>query len=319
MPSWNSIESTILRRTAIPLLLGSLLSCPMAGGASADMSESALPTGKPGFCSRPFSGESIFRSQSSQDLYNGILWWGGTAAVRLGTETEARWTRTNRFDDGIRRGLRAESQSTRKNAKVASDVLLGVTAGLVPLVSIGKTLVERDCHKAYDMTTDVFESIGLTLFLTQTIKTISGRERPYVQDCNGSTSGGEDCGDSNSRQSFFSGHASMAAAGAGVVCSYAIKQKTWGDGIGAQTVPCVLSASAAIAVGVLRIVADKHWGSDVIMGLAVGATIGYFDTWGPFDLLRFEFQSHDLAWDVHGIILPYVGKRQIGVRAGLTF
>jgi hypothetical protein len=296
-----------------------LLLCSIPGGAGAEPGESAGPAGKPGFCSRPFSRQSLFRSEASKDLYNGFLWLGGATAIQLGTQPETRWTRTNSFDDAIRKGLRAGSQSGRQRASTASDVMLGVAAGLVPLVSIGKTLFERDCREAYDMTTDMVESIGLTLFLTQAIKNIAGRERPFVQECNGSPLGSGGCGGSNHKQSFFSGHASLAAAGAGVSCSYAIKRKAWGDGIAAQAVPCALGAGAAVTVGVLRIVADKHWGIDVIMGLAVGATIGYFDTWGPLDLLRFEIQSHDLAWDVHGIVLPYAGERQIGVRVGLTF
>jgi membrane-associated phospholipid phosphatase len=69
----------------------------------------------------------------------------------------------------------------------------------------------------------------------------------------------------------------------------------------------------------LRIVADKHWGSDVIVGLIVGGAVGYFDTWGPFDLLRFEARSDDLGWDVRGIVLPYANGDEFGLRMGLTF
>lgn len=41
---------------------------------------------------------------------------------------------------------------------------------------------------------------------------------------------------------------------------------------------------------------------------------------GPFDLLRFEVQSDDQAWDVRGLVLPYADDEgQIGVRLGLSF
>jgi membrane-associated phospholipid phosphatase len=248
-----------------------------------------------------------------------MLWMGGTAAVQFGTTPATRWTRRNSFDNDLRSGLRPGSRSQRDAARTASDVLLGLTAGFMPLASIGKTLYERDCHQAYDMATDAFESMTLTLFVTEVTKAIAGRERPYVRECDGSPPGDASCGSTDRKQSFFSGHASMAAAGAGLSCSYAIKRKTWGESSAAQVLPCALGAGAALTTGALRIVADKHWGTDVIVGLTVGATIGYFDTWGPFDWLRFELESDDLAWHVRGIVLPYAGGGELGARLALTF
>ena len=290
----------------------------MVGSASGEAGEPAGPTAEAGFCSRPFSTDSLFRSKASTDLYNGVLWMGGAAAVEFGTTPETRWTRTNSFDDELRSAFRAGSASSREDAATASDVMLGLTVGLMPLVSIGKTLSERDCHAAYDMATDAVESITLTLFLTEATKAIAGRERPYADKCDGSPPRDVSCGDDR-KQSFFSGHASLAGAGAGLSCAYAIKRKTWGDGRAAQVMPCALGVGAALATGALRIVADKHWGTDVIVGLTVGATVGYFDTWGPFDLLRFEVQSDDLSWDVRGVVLPYAGNGEIGARLGLSF
>ena len=169
------------------------------------------------------------------------------------------------------------------------------------------------------MATDAAEAFTLTLLLTSGTKAIAGRERPFVQGCDGSPPSDASCSDPDRKQSFFSGHASMAATGAGLSCAYAIKRKTWGEGRVARFSPCALGVGAALTTGALRIVADEHWGTDVIVGLVVGATVGYFDTWGPFDLLRFEAQSDDLAWDVHGIVLPYADEGEFGVRMALTF
>jgi hypothetical protein len=290
-----------------------------SAAAGSDPPEPADPEARQGFCRRPLSSDALFRSKASTDLYNAGLWMGGAAAVEFGATPKTRWTRENSFDNDIRDSFRAGSETSREDAGTASDVLLGVTAGLLPLVSIGKTLSERDCHEAYDMATDLAESVTLTLFLTEATKAIAGRNRPYVQDCDGSPPGDADCGDDGRKQSFFSGHSSLAAAGAGLSCSYAIKRKTWGDGRAAQIIPCALGVGAAVTTGALRIVADKHWGTDVIVGLAVGATVGYFDTWGPFDLLRFEARSDDLVWDVRGVVLPYAGDGEVGVRLGLSF
>ena len=316
---WPSSPDSTKQRIAVGLLLPFWFWLLLAGTVSAEEGNSAGAGPPPGFCSRPFSTKSLFRSRASTDLYNAALWMSGVAAVEFGTTPGTRWSRTNSFDDEVRSGLRSGSRSRREDADTASDAMLGFTVGLMPLVSIGKTLSERDCHRAYDMATDAIESITLTLFLTEATKAIAGRERPFAKECDGSPPKDANCGDSGRRQSFFSGHSSLAGAGAGLSCAYAIKRKTWGDGRTAQAVPCALGVGAAVTTGVLRIVADKHWGTDVIVGLAVGGTVGYFDTWGPFDLLRFEYQSDDLAWDVHGLVLPYAGNGEIGVRLGLSF
>jgi hypothetical protein len=259
------------------------------------------------------------RSEASKDLYNADLWLGGTAAIQFGANEKTRWRATNSFDREIRDGLRADSESSREDASTASDVMLGLSAGLLPLVSIGKMLSEHDCHEAYDMATDAAEAFTLTLLLTTGTKMIAGRERPYVQECDGTPPGDASCSSSSRKQSFFSGHASTAATGAGLSCSYAIKRKTWGESRMARFAPCALGLGAALTTGALRIVSDEHWGSDVIVGLLVGATVGYFDTWGPFDLLRFEGHSEALGSTVSGMVLPYADAGEYGVRLGLTF
>jgi hypothetical protein len=263
--------------------------------------------------------DSLFRSEASKDLYNAAFWLSGTGVIEFSANEKTRWSTTNSFDRKIRSGLRGNSRSTREDASTASDVLVGLTAGLLPLVSIGKTLSEHDCHEAYDMATDAAEAFSLTLLLTTGTKLLAGRQRPFVQECDGTPPGDADCNESRRKQSFFSGHGATAATGAGLSCSYAIKRKTWGDGRVARFTPCALGIAAALATGALRIVSDDHWGSDVIVGFVVGGAVGYFDTWGPFDLLRFEARSDDLGLDVRGIVLPYADGDTFGLRMGLTF
>ncbi len=196
--------------------------------------------------------------------------------------------------------------------------MLGLAAGAMPLVSIGKVLADRDCLEAYDMATDAAESMALTLFITEATKSIAGRDRPFARGCRDSPPRDALC-NSDRKQSFFSGHASLAGAGAGLSCAYAFKRKTWGDEPAARIAPCAVGAGLALATGALRIVADKHWGTDVIVGLVVGASVGYFDTWGPFDLLSFEVESHDPAHGIRGIVLPYAAGGEVGLRMALSF
>ena len=315
----GATRSSKRSRVVTQFLLVALFLVPMTHAARTRAAEPADSEARSRFCSKPFTKDMLFRSDASKDLYNAGLWMTGAAAIQFGAQETTHWSKTNSFDEGIRSGFRSDSQSTREDAGTASDVLLAVTAGLLPLASIGKTLSERDCYEAYDMATDAAEAFTLTLLLTTGTKRIAGRNRPYDKDCNGTPPGDASCSDSDRSQGFFSGHASMAATGAGLSCSYAMKRKTWGESQTARFTPCALGIGAALTTGALRIVADKHWGSDVIVGFLVGATVGYFDTWGPFDLLRFEAESDDLGWDINGMVLPYADQGEYGVRVALTF
>ena len=169
------------------------------------------------------------------------------------------------------------------------------------------------------MATDALESFALTLFITEVTKVIAGRERPYLQECGPASSGESRCGNSDRNASFFSGHASVAAMGAGLSCSYSIQRRSWGESMAARAVPCALGVAAAITTGFLRAASDDHWGTDVLVGWTVGAMVGYFDTWGPFDLLRFKIDSDRHAYGVHGVVLPYAGNGAIGARLAVVF
>jgi membrane-associated phospholipid phosphatase len=67
--------------------------------------------------------------------------------------------------------------------------------------------------------------------------------------------------DNSNDRSFFSGHTSSSFTGAGLVCS-----QTSGK-------HCTISLGLAALTGYLRIAANKHWFSDVV----VGAGVGYFN------------------------------------------
>jgi len=177
------------------------------------------------------------------------------------------------------------------------------TAFAGPLVGVGKRWIEGDCDEAFDLAAQAAEAMALTSFITESVKVIAGRRRPNREG----------------RDSFFSGHASSAAAGAGLVCGQSIQRKTWGEGMFQRAVPCAFGIGVAIATGVLRVSADKHWASDVLAGWAVGSLVGYFDVPGPFDLLRFHLRGRDGVAGAEGVALPYLAAGELGVRLSLRF
>jgi membrane-associated phospholipid phosphatase len=255
---------------------------------------------------------------AGSDLYNGVLWFGGLAAVELGTSPPSTPRfRDNSFDRSIRDSLRIESSSGRSTAATASDVLM-IPTFLSPLVvdsGLNAWARRHNRDQAFDLATDWVESISLTLLVTQATKVIAGRERPH-SNC---FRLGPPCGDEESRESFFSGHSSTAAAGAGLMCANSIKRRIWGDSLLARALPCALGAGAAIATGFLRIAADEHWGTDVFTGWVVGAAIGWFDVPGPFDLLRFDLRGEDGHVAANGRVLPYAGPGAVGAQVAVHF
>ena len=110
------------------------------------------------------------------------------------------------------------------------------------------------------------EAMMLTAFVTQSVKISAHRERPYVlyggdHPVYGTGTDGV--------LSFFSLHSSFAASLAAATATLAFLRKR-------KAAPWIAAAGAALAlaIGALRISADKHYASDVATGLVVGAAIG---------------------------------------------
>ena len=272
-------------------------------------------------CDRNYDGFSdLARSEASQDLYHGLAFLGAAAGINLGGSPTREWSGTNGFDTESRDGFRLGSTTARQDAGLASDFGLAFSVALLPMASIGSKFArDHDCVETWDMFTDAVESIGLTIFITEAVKLIAGRERPFTEECDSSPPRDAGCGSEDRHRSFFSGHASLAAAGAGLSCSYAFNRDAWGSSRTAKVAPCALGIVAAFATGALRVAADKHWTSDVLMGFAVGAVVGYFDTWGPLDLLKFTTRDSKGHVSARGIVLPQAREGHFGAQVVMVF
>jgi membrane-associated phospholipid phosphatase len=257
------------------------------------------------------------------NLFHGVLWLGTGLGIRAGADPSSLWEGTNSFDRGVRDGLVASSRSGRDDAATGSDVLLGLTVLWPLFVDAGVLNVNpftrelRDCDRALEISSDWLESMGFALMLTEATKVIAGRERPFGLGCDGYSGYSSDCDGGSRFKSFFSGHSSLSATGAALMCKNAIRREVWGPGRGVKALVCGLGAGAAVGTGVLRMVADKHWMTDVLTGWAIGGLVGWFDTWGPFDLLRFEYEANgrtiEAAWT------PVATPEHYGVALSMRF
>ena len=308
------------RRLRALLPLGTLaLALGLAGQPTiADASE---PWRNPLRCDRSFeSGTDWLQSDASLDLYNGIAYLGIAGPLSLAGEAFQRWSAVNELDGNTRSALRLDTVGARRDADLASDAMLGISLAALPAFSIlAHQSRTGDCIESYDMLTDFVESLGLTLLITESVKLASGRARPFTRACGPGPPRDASCSGDDPFRSFISGHASLAATGAGLTCAFSIKREAWGSSRAARAMPCGLGIATALAAGTLRIASDRHWLTDVAIGLLVGGSIGYFDTWGPFDWMKFERRDAQGRTAMRGVLMPSRIEGGYGARLVMVF
>jgi membrane-associated phospholipid phosphatase len=181
-----------------------------------------------------------------------------------------RWCATNGFDTAVRRAFNpslSPSSSGLRPAATASD-LVGFVA--LPLVVAGlDALGAKDSPEfwktwAVDLLIMV-ESTFAALAINQAVKFAAGRGRPY-------TAGADEALLAQARDpndhfmSFFSGHTtftvglSVSAGVIGVLRGYRFAWLTFAVGV-----------PMALATATLRMAADKHWLTDILVGTALGS------------------------------------------------
>lgn len=149
-------------------------------------------------------------------------------------------------------------------ASKASDILL-YTSQVTPAL----LLISKDTRSDWRVYAMGAEAIGLTAALTSFTKAITDRKRPYVYNPNTPAS---DITSDNAVQSFFSGHTAMASVStfyfARVFADYHpdSKWKPW---------VWTMATALPLATATMRVVAGRHFPTDVLVGYVVGAGIGY--------------------------------------------
>ena len=196
---------------------------------------------------------------------------GGLGVVYVATETvlksslsatTCRWCDPPPFDRVTRNAL-VWNDPKRAN-------LLGSIAayGVAPIVGIGFLIVadsDASWARLIDDILPVAESVLVAEVITQAVKFSVGRQRPYAHfdDVHA------DRGTHDDNTSFISGHSVLGfsiTASAGLLCHwrhYWTEPYVWASGI-----------TLSLAVEYLRMSADKHYLSDVVVGGFVGLASG---------------------------------------------
>lgn len=195
---------------------------------------------------------------------------------------EPRWLSGNRFDDSIRDAFGLHNYSGRSAASTLSDITL--VALVTQRVLIDDVLVswvgQRSAAAAWQMAALDAQAMMFTLAVTGGAKRAFERERPSGRACRTDASYDRRCVDQSRDGSFFSGHTSLAFTTAALTCMHHLHLPIYGgDG---DTVGCVAAALLATSVGFERILADRHYASDVLVGAALGAVSGGLLPWVSF-------------------------------------
>jgi len=185
------------------------------------------------------------------------------------------------FDESARNALRLHSSTARNTARDVSDLLLTVSITYPFFVDAlaAAYLKHSSSDVASQMVQMDLEAIAVNAFLSSMISNLIGRERPYGRLCSADPAKQSfDCSSTSRNRSFFSGHSSTSFTSAGLVCSHHMHLKLFGGGA-ADALACATSLLAAGTTASLRVLADQHYATDVLVGSAVGAAMGFGLPW----------------------------------------
>lgn len=178
------------------------------------------------------------------------------------------------LDAGGRGLLRGRGPSQRAGAKRISDLgfRVMVLSPYVLDVGFGALVLHQNPDVALQLALIDFEVLTLA-GMTQLIGSrLTGRLRPSFYDTGCAK---EPCPGGDDFRSFLSGHAMASFTGAGLICVHHEMIPLFGGGA-PDALACAWGLAAATLTGTMRIVADEHWTSDVMLGAAAGWGFGYY-------------------------------------------
>jgi membrane-associated phospholipid phosphatase len=194
-----------------------------------------------------------------------------------------RWNSPILFDAPVRDALHSDNESTTKTARQLGDVVTLVPIAYVMLVdSLLVPGIAGSGDLAWQMTAMNLEAFATSGFIVGSLFAITRRARPSYDECTDGKSNDPLC-NTNKFDSFPGGHTGAAFTAAGLECAHHANVPLYGGGAG-DTLACVGSIALASTATVLRVVGDRHWASDVL----VGSVIGFFSGFGLPSLLHYR-------------------------------
>lgn len=222
-------------------------------------------------------------------------------------------------DEWVRDTFVAESREGRATARVIGDRIFQLGAFYPYLVdTIAVTWIGNGAPDvAGQMALINLQSQAFAALLGLTTAHFIGRARPSTDECDRDAGYERFCDKPDQNASFMSGHTATVATTAGLICAHNSKLSLYGDTpIG--VIECILGIGATATVGMARIVNDRHWHSDVVAGMSMGAFAGYvlpmFLHYGWGDEgppLRGTIELEDGT--IRSVVMPMAGVGTVGL------
>lgn len=188
--------------------------------------------------------------------------------------TEARWSGGNAFDTPLQSALGDSSETTRRTL----GDLGTITWYLVRAYPVADAIVvsladDWNWALAWRMTALNLGAMTLQALVKMILVRTTARHRPSTDLCLEDGGTPDSCRADNTK-SFPSGHTMSAFTGAGLACAHHGAMPLYRDEI-ADATACIVSLGLATTTAVTRVTADKHYVSDVLVGTALGLSIGW--------------------------------------------
>jgi membrane-associated phospholipid phosphatase len=188
-------------------------------------------------------------------------------------QSEPHWVGGILFDNAVRSALRLHSSSAENSAFAASDAVdVTMVAIVLGVDSFGVPLLRKSPQVSLQLTLMDLESYAFGSIVTFTLYDTVGRARPDYLDCQ-KNPGLEGCNLSPTA-SFPSGHTAEGFISAGLSCANHLYVPIYGSRL-LDVLACARDLLLASTDGALRVMADRHWATDVLTGAALGFAFGY--------------------------------------------
>lgn len=210
-----------------------------------------------------------------------MIFTGIAGAVAIGTHMvhplNTGWTGGILIDDQVRNALRLTNYNAALTVRTVSDLGLALLTAY-PVV-VDSFLVAYWYRGSADVGLQMAlidaEAYALSGAIQGVANFFAGRARPYSSLCGapgGIPSNTIDCREDTEYRSFFSGHAAVSFTAAALICAHHEELHLFDSA--ADHISCITGELAAAAVGVMRIIGDEHYFSDVMIGALVGTAVG---------------------------------------------
>jgi len=203
----------------------------------------------------------------------GAVLAGSFAVLIWGPEPPDNWRGGTKFDDLLGDGVRLDDPSLADQAATVSDALYfgSMAYRLVDTVGVAG-IGYGDWYLARQMAMIDLESFSVVALAVFGSQVFVGRQRPEYNECSDPA---DSCPDSSSRfRSFIAGHPATVLTAAGLTCTHHARMPLYGGGWG-DTLACGMMIGAAGFTGATRVLAGKHYPSDLLLGFGLGAFAGF--------------------------------------------